>query len=328
MSLLEFNTNGIYCPKAEVYIDPWKPVKKAIITHGHADHARQGNGSYASTPNTAIIMKHRLGLENTFETYEYGKTFTINGVEFSFHPAGHIIGSAQVRVAYKDEIWVASGDYKVAPDPVSESFEPVKCHHFITESTFGLPIFKWENDINVFAEIDTWWKQNAAEGKNSVLLTYALGKAQRILAELIPNDLPIFTHGAIDTMNEVLAPLNLPLRKALHWKEYDKNVHKGALILTTPGSTGTTFLNRFKPISMAMASGWMAMRGTRRRKGLDRGFVLSDHADWDGLLSAIKQTEAENIYVTHGYQQQFAKYLNEQGYNAQAVETLYSTEEE
>jgi putative mRNA 3-end processing factor len=327
VSLLEFNNNGIYCPIADVYIDPLLPVKNAIITHGHADHARQGNENYASTPSTALIMNHRLGADQNYEQYAYGEQFFINGVGFSFHPAGHIIGSAQVRVEYKGEVWVASGDYKVSSDKISENFEPVKCHHFITESTFGLPVFKWDDSSAVFKDIDEWWTSNAAEGKTSVILTYALGKAQRILAELIPNDLPIFGHGAICKMNEVLAPLNLPMREILHWSEYDKTIHKGALLLTTPGSVGNSFLTKFKPTSMAMASGWMAIRGTRRRKGLDRGFILSDHADWSGLLHAIKYTEAENIYVTHGYQKQFAKFLNEQGYNAKALETLYSTEE-
>lgn len=326
MALLTFSDKGIYCPRADVYIDPLVPVGKAIITHAHSDHSRPGNKHYAATPHTALIMKQRLG-DIAVETYEYQDTFTINGVQFSFHPAGHIIGSAQVRVAYKDEIWVASGDYKMQPDPVATAFEPVKCHHFITESTFGLPIFTWEDESTVMAQIDEWVAGNKATGQNSVLLTYALGKAQRLLAGLAHHD-PIFLHGAIDAVQQTLAPLHLPLGKTKHWQEYDKKQHLGSLILATPGSVASGFLNRFKPYSIAMASGWMAMRGTRRRRNMGRGFVLSDHADWDGLLKAIHSTEAQNIYVTHGYQSQLAKYLNEQGLNAQAVKTLYETEEE
>jgi putative mRNA 3-end processing factor len=328
MKLLCFDENGIYCEKAGVYIDPWKPVDKAIITHGHSDHARAGHKAYASTPETALIMQHRLGFELPVTAYKFGEVFTINGVQFSFHPAGHIVGSAQVRVSYKGEVWVASGDYKTQKDPIATAFQPIKCHHFITESTFGLPIFRWGDEESVIHKIKEWVKENAQHKTNSVLLTYALGKAQRLLASLKNLDQPIFVHGAIDAMQQALAPLKLDLAKVKPWQDYNKKEHAGSLILTTPGSTGTSFLNRFKPFNMAMASGWMAMRGTRRRRGLDRGFVLSDHADWNGLISAVNATEAENIYVTHGYQSQFARYLQEQGLNAVSVETLYETETE
>lgn len=328
MSLISFTQNGIYCAQADVFIDPLQPVDRAIITHGHSDHAKPGHKSYAATPITAQIIKHRLGEGIRTEAYSYGKKFTINGVQFSFHPAGHIIGSAQVRVEYKGEVWVASGDYKTQPNPIAENFEPVRCNHFITESTFGLPIFQWQLEEDVTTTIKDWIAHNARKQVNSVLLTYALGKAQRLLAALKDIEYPIFVHGSIGALQEELSPLNLNFAPIRPWQEFNKKKHTGALILTTPGSTGTTFLNRFKPYSMAMASGWMAMRGTRRRRGLDRGFVLSDHADWNGLLYAVQETRAEHIYVTHGYQSQFAKYLTEQGLDAKAFATFYQTETE
>ena len=326
MPLLTCTDRGIYCEQAGVYIDPWKPVDRALITHGHSDHARWGHKYYLSTNRAGPIIKHRLG-DIRLQTVPFGQTTTINGVKFSFHPAGHIIGSAQIRVEYRGEIWVASGDYKLEDDGVAEAFEPVKCHHFITESTFGLPVYRWKPQADVFAEINAWWATNRAEGKVSILTGYALGKAQRLLAGLNPEIGAIYTHGAIENTNAVLRAQGIRLPETtLVEASINKKDYIGNLVLTTPGSVGQPWIKKFNPTSLGAASGWMTLRGARRRRGADRGFVLSDHADWPGLLQAIAATEAHSIYVTHGYTDIFSRYLRQQGYQASVFETGYEGE--
>jgi putative mRNA 3-end processing factor len=167
--LLTFDGKGIYCPKADIHIDPWKKVPRALITHGHSDHARWGMGAYLCTHESVPILNHRLGSNNKIQGINFGESLSINGVKFSFHPAGHVIGSAQIRVEYKDEIWVVSGDYKLANDGISKAYEPVKCHTFITESTFGLPVYKWENQDDIFHKMNQWWRKNKADGRVSVI---------------------------------------------------------------------------------------------------------------------------------------------------------------
>ncbi|MBC6995752.1 ligase-associated DNA damage response exonuclease [Neolewinella lacunae] len=326
MPLLEFNDRGIYCPRAQVYIDPWKPVDRALITHGHADHSRWGNKHYLATRSAAPVIRHRLG-EVSLTTVEYGQVTTINGVKFSFHPAGHIIGSAQIRVEYGGEIWVASGDYKLENDGLSEPWEPVRCHHFITESTFGLPVYRWAPQEEVFADINAWWRANQAEGKVSVLTGYALGKAQRLLCGLDHGIGRVYTHGAIENTNEVLRqqgvalPPTIRVTSAVPRKDYP-----GHLVIATPGAIGQPWMKKFGAASVGTASGWMSLRGARRRRGADRGFVLSDHCDWPALLEAIVLTGAEHVYVTHGYTSIFSKYLRGTGLNAVALETDYEGE--
>lgn len=329
MALLTFTDRGIYCERADVYIDPWKPVKRALITHGHADHSRWGNEYYLATDTAGPVMRHRLGPEAKIQTIAYGEKMTINGVDFSYHPAGHIVGSAQIRVEYKGEIWVASGDYKLEDDGLSEPFESVKCHHFITESTFGLPVYRWEPQEVVLADINDWWRENQAEGKVSMLTAYALGKAQRLLQGLDHSIGTIYTHGAIENTNEIIRQQGFELPPTVRvTREIDKKAYPGNIVVTTPGSVGQPWAKKFNPLSLGSASGWMTLRGARRRRGADRGFVLSDHADWPGLLSAIEATGADNIYVTHGYTGIFSNYLREQGYNAVELETDYGEEAE
>ena len=326
MSLLEFTTKGIYCPQAKVYIDPWKPVDYAIITHGHADHSRWGHKYYLCSHLAKPVIKYRLG-KIKIESMDWAKTKTINGVKFSFHPAGHIIGSAQIRVEYKGEIWVASGDYKLENDGLTQPFEPVTCHAFITESTFGLPVYKWQPQSIVFDEINRWWQQNKSEGKVTVLTGYALGKAQRIIQNLDPGIGPILTHGAVENINAVIRQggIDLPPTTRIVQGMKTKNF-EGAIVITTPSSIGTAWMKKFKTFSVGVASGWMTLRGARRRRGADRGFVLSDHADWDDLNQAIKATNAEKVYVTHGYTDIFSNWLKEQGYEAFSVNTAYEGE--
>src|SRR5688572_12688334 len=204
MDLLEFTGNGIYCPLADVYLDPWKPVPKALVSHGHSDHASWGHGSYLCTTSAAPVIKHRLNLSGNIQAIDYGKPVIINGVQFSFHPAGHIPGSAQIRVAHHGEVWVFSGDYKLESDGISEAFEPLKCHTFITESTFGLPVYKWKPPREVFDDINQWRRRNQSAGKVSIIAGYALGKSQRILKNVDLSIGKIFVHGAIDSLTQIL----------------------------------------------------------------------------------------------------------------------------
>ncbi len=320
--LLQFNNKGIYCTEADVYIDPWKPVKKAIITHGHADHSRYGHQQYITHQLNTPIIKHRLGDINV-SGVEWNESFSINNVKFSLHPAGHIIGSSQVRVEYKGEVWVVSGDYKTEDDGISGAFEPVKCHSFITECTFGLPVFKWQPQDEVFKDINSWWKNNQAEKMTSIILVYSLGKAQRVLKYLDADIGKIFTHGAIENMTEVLREnYNFPVTQKIT-RETIKAELKGNIVIAPPSAHGTTWMRKMVPYVTASASGWMSTRGARRRRAIDKGFVLSDHADWDGLISAIKATECEKVICTHGYTDIFSRYLKTQGYDARTEKTQY-----
>ena len=323
--LLVFNEKGIYCEQANVYIDPWKPVEKAITTHGHADHSRYGHKNYITHHTNIPIIKHRLG--NISVTGKaYNESFVINNVKFSLHPAGHIIGSSQVRVEHKGEVWVFTGDYKLENDGISTSFEPIKCHTFITECTFGLPAFKWKPQQQVFNEINNWWQANKEEGLTSILFGYSLGKAQRLLSGLNPEIGTIYTHAAIENMTEVIRPIvNFPKTERIT-KDTPKNAFVGNLVLAPPSAHGSPWIRKMTPFVTASASGWMTFRGARRRRAIDKGFVLSDHCDWQQLLTAIKETGATKIISTHGYTNIFTQYLKENGYDARTEETQYEGE--
>lgn len=327
MPLLEFNDRGIYCRQADVYLDPWKPVKKALITHGHSDHARWGHEKYLCTEAAEPVIRHRLQLTSQLETIKYGQVAEMNGVQFSFHPAGHIPGSAQIKVEYQGEVWVFSGDYKLQTDGLSEPFEPVKCHVFISESTFGLPIYKWKSSAEVFSEINSWWKKNQDDGKVSVIAGYSLGKAQRILGNVDPMLGKIFVHGAVDNITTILRAQKIPLPETIRVRpEMKRKDFDGALVICPPSAVGSPWLRKFDPFSLGIASGWMNLRGARRRRGADRGFILSDHADWDDLNTAVRETGAERVFITHGYSEIFAKWLMEKGLEAGVVRTQYEGE--
>ena len=323
--LLCFDEKGICCEEAGVYLDPWKPVENAIITHGHADHSRWGHNRYITHHSNVPILRHRLG-EITVSGREYGESFRINNVKFTLYPAGHIVGSSQVRVEHKGEVWVFSGDYKTEPDGISVPFEPVACDAFITESTFGLPAFTWLPQQEVMQDINQWWQQNILEGKTSMLFGYALGKAQRLLKSLDPSIGPIYTHGAIENMTEVIRPLTSLPPTIRMTREVSKESIRGAMVLAPPSAQGSSWLRKMVPYETGMASGWMAFRGARRRRAVDRGFVLSDHADWHGLLGAIKATGCERVICTHGYADIFCRYLGEIGYDARTAKTQYEGE--
>ncbi|MEP3372989.1 MAG: ligase-associated DNA damage response exonuclease [Maribacter dokdonensis] len=324
--LLQFTNNGIYCEKANVYLDPWKPVDHAIISHGHADHSRYGHKKYITHHRNVPIIQHRLG-EINVTGKEWGEVFTVNNVKFSLHPAGHIIGSSQIRVEHKDEVWVFTGDYKTENDGISTPYEPIKCNTFITECTFGLPAFKWTPQAEVLENINNWWAENRAEGKTSILFGYSLGKAQRLLKYLDTDIGEIYTHGAIENMTQVLRPLVDFPKTTLITKDTKKEQLLGNIVLAPPSAHGSTWIRKMVPYVTASASGWMTFRGARRRRAIDKGFVLSDHCDWPGLLESIEATGAEKIICTHGYTDIFSKYLREQGYDARTEATQYGEEE-
>ena len=326
-NLIEFTDQGLYCPPADVYVDPWRPVDKAIITHAHADHSRWGMGAYLAHHQSETVMRLRLGQDIKLETIEYDEVIHINGVEVSLHPAGHIFGSAQVKLSYQGETWVVSGDYKLQEDGFTTNFEPVRCHAFITESTFGLPIYRWKPQVDIIADINQWWKANQEQGKASLISAYALGKAQRIIHNVDRSIGPILLHGAVYNVQEALIAggADLPhLPKVTH--PVDKKVISQSLIVAPSSALNSPWVNKLKPYSIGIASGWMMVRGAKRRRAADRGFVLSDHADWPGLNEAVEATGAERVFVTHGSTAVFSRWLREKGLDAQEVATLYEGE--
>ena len=326
--LIKLTDKGLYCKKGDFYIDPWLPVKKALLTHAHADHTYRGNQNYLVPEEGKLLSRIRLGDEAKIETSKYGETRFIDGVKISFHPAGHVLGSAQLRVEYKDEIWVVSGDYKLTPDATCAPFEFVKCHNFITEATFGLPIYRWTPTEIIFEEINQWWRRNQERGKVSVIFAYSLGKAQRVMNGIDRSIGRIFTHGAVERLTDAYreSGVDLPETKYVGAVENKKDF-SGSLIVAPPSAAGSMWLKRFGAHSTGFASGWMVVRGARRRKAVDRGFVLSDHADWEELQTAIRATNAETVFVTHGFIPELVRWLNENGMNAKPLKAQYVGEE-
>lgn len=318
---------GLYCPAGDFHIDPWRAVPRAVITHAHADHARGGHAHYLCAAPGAGVLKARLGQGISLQTLAYGETLQVNGVTVSLHPAGHVLGSAQVRLSHGGQVWVVSGDYKTEPDRTCAAFESVKCHAFITESTFGLPIYRWRPSADVFAEINAWWQGNVASGRPSLLLGYSFGKAQRLLAGVHAGIGPIVAHSAMEGLNAAYRAEGVALPETLKPGEVkDKAVWQRALVIAPPSAAKGPLARQLAEASDAMASGWMQLRGARRRAGLDRGFVLSDHADWPGLVGAIAATGAERVIVTHGQEAVLVRWLQEQGLDASAMATDFGGE--
>ncbi len=319
---------GLYCPPGDFHIDPWRPVDRAVITHAHGDHARNGSARYLASAEASTVMRVRLPGASV-QSLPYGEVVHVNGVAVSLHPAGHVLGSAQVRIEHRGQVWVASGDYFVAGDrddrnPTCSPFEPVRCHCFITESTFGLPIYRWAPQADTFAAIDAWWRANAQAGRASVILGYALGKAQRILCGVDPTIGTIVVHGAVDNLDRAYREAGVALpATSLATEIADPALFRSCLVVAPPSVQRSPWLRRFGEYSDAFASGWMQVRGTRRRRAVDRGFVLSDHADWPGLLRAIDATGASRVIVTHGFEATMVRYLTERGYDAGAFATEF-----
>jgi len=320
-ALLERTPQGLYCPRGDFHIDPWRPVERAVITHAHADHARGGSRHYLAAAPSGAILRHRLGQEMSLQLLNHAELLNLNGVQVSLHPAGHILGSTQVRIEADGQVWVVSGDYKIEGDATCTPFEPLACHTFVTESTFGLPVFNWQPQHTVLAAINHWWQANRDRGRTSLLFAYALGKAQRVLAGLDPAIGPIFAHGAVEAVNAcyrqqgIRMPVTMPVNSV-----DDPRRFEGAMVIAPPSANTGAWTKRFKRVSRAFASGWMHIRGHRRRRSVDRGFVLSDHCDWPDLNRAIAETGAETVWVTHGYALELVRWLRDQGRDAHVVE--------
>jgi putative mRNA 3-end processing factor len=326
--ILSVTPNGLYCEQGNFYVDPWRPVDHAIITHAHADHARWGSKKYLAADTSSQVLRIRMGEKANLKFQPLGQPLTIGGVSVTFYPAGHILGSAQVKIERDGYSIVVSGDYKRNPDPTCQPFEPVRCNTFITESTFGLPIYRWPDAKTVFDGINDWWRDNQAAGKASVLLAYSLGKAQRLLSGVDASIGKIYTHGAVEKLNAGYREAGVNLPDTTYVGEVDAKATDWtqSLIVAPPAAVGGPWAKRFGKISVAMASGWMQIRGTRRRRSMDRGFILSDHVDWNDLMQTIRDTEAENVWVTHGYSDIVVRHLREQGLNAKVVETEFTGE--
>jgi putative mRNA 3-end processing factor len=331
--LLVMTDAGLHCPTGGFHVDPWQPVERALITHAHADHARGGSGAYLGAAPGLTLLRARLPAEATVETLRYGEVRRIGGVDVSFHPAGHVLGSAQIRIADGRHSVVVSGDYKLAPDPTCDPFEPVRCDTFVTESTFGLPIYRWKAPEALMRDIAGWWQANRDDGYASVVFAYALGKAQRIAAGLaalgaLPG--PIACHGAVARINDAYREAGVALPPMQRVAEAPAATDwRGALVLAPPSAQGSAWLARFEPCRTASASGWMTIRGTRRRANLDRGFPLSDHADWPALNAAIDASGAGEVVVTHGYRDELVRWLAETrpGVRALALATRFEGEQ-
>jgi len=329
--LIVLRPQGLYCPAGDFHIDPWRPVARAVITHAHADHARSGHGAYLASAASEGVLRARLGAGIALQGLAYGEAVHLNGVRVSLHPAGHVLGSAQVRVEHRGRVWVASGDYFVSGEndtnPTCAAFEPVRCECFITESTFGLPVYRWRAQAAVQREINAWWQANADAGRASLLMGYSFGKAQRLLAGLDASIGPIVVHGAVEPLDAAYraAGVALPPTRALD--DVPRAELKRAIAIAPPAVQGSAWAHRLgDDAADAFASGWMRLRGARRRYGVDRGFVLSDHADWPGLQRAIAATGAQRVIVTHGYEAVMVRWLQQQGLQAGSFATAYGDE--
>ncbi len=324
--LVVVRPEGLYCPPGDFFIDPWRPVATALITHAHADHARAGHGSVLSAARGEAVLRARLGAVN-LQTLPYGETLEHHGVTVSFHPAGHVLGSAQIRLAHRGRVWVVSGDYFVSgagdANPTCEAFEPVRCDCFVTECTFGLPIYRWRPQREVMAEINAWWHHHAKLGESCLLTGYSLGKAQRLLAGIDPSIGPIVVHPAVHRINQAYLDSGVPLPDTHLLDTASPQPLQGALVVAPPSGGDAPWRRGMKIGPEAFASGWMQVRGQRRRRGVERGFVLSDHADWPGLMSAIDATGANRVVVMHGQEDALVRTLQQRGLQAGVFQTEY-----
>ena len=328
---LEMRPAGLYCPQGDFYIDPWRPVHRAVITHAHSDHARWGSKQYLCVNDCQRLLRDRLGEDLNVNGLDYGEAICIGSVRLSFHPAGHILGSSQIRIENAGHISVITGDYKREPDPTCPPFEPLSAHCLITESTFGLPVFRWPESSKTAEEINSWWLGNQATGTTSILYGYALGKSQRVLNMLDEKTGPIYIHGALQKPIDAYrqSGIRLPETKLISQAPKVEDFSR-SIVLAVPSVHGTSWINRFRKRSTAMVSGWMQIRGNRRRRSMDRGFILSDHADWDALTRTVREVSPEEVWVTHGFADIFSRHLRDLGWNASPLKTEFigeSTEE-
>lgn len=329
MNVITATDRGLYCADGDFYIDPWQPVPHAVLTHAHGDHARSGSAVYIAAEAGAGLLRHRLGADLNLRSKAYGEIFELGSARVSLHSAGHVLGSAQVGIEVNGAVWVVTGDYKRAADPTCESFEPVRCDVLISEATFALPCYRWPETKQVVAEIFRWWQTNRERGHASLLFCYALGKAQRVLAELTAfTNEPVYLHGAVAPLVEEYRRAGVQMLATLPVVREKKTDYAGALIVAPPSAAGTPWMRRFGDASTGFCSGWMRIRGARRRRGYDRGFILSDHADWPALLQTVSDSGASRVLLTHGYSDALVRYLRERGIDAAALRTAYGDEEQ
>ena len=324
MTLLRLTERGLYCEAGGFFVDPWGAVDRAVVTHAHGDHVAWGSAGYLTSAEGREVLQSRLPPDARVTGLPYGETRSLNGVRVSLHPAGHILGSSQVRLELGGEVWVVSGDYKTDPDPTTTPFETVRCHTFVTESTFGLPVYRWPPQAEVLGDINAWWRANQAAGKASLLYGYALGKAQRLLAGLDPDIGPIYTHGAVERMTSVYRAAGVRMPPTIHAGSAARDTDwSRAIVVAPPSADGSTWTRRFGHHATGFASGWMLVRGARRGRSLDRGFALSDHVDWPSLMATVEATGAEHVWVTHGFTAPVVRWLRERGLDAQVVQTRF-----
>ncbi len=322
--LIEPLSNGLYCSDGQFHIDPWEPVELALITHAHSDHARPGSSRYIASKDCVSLLRKRLGEDTNIRGVDYGEPISFGNTVVSFHPAGHVLGSCQIRVERDGEVWVFTGDYKRDDDPTCRPFEVVQCDTLITEATFALPVYRWQSGDAIAKEIAQWWAEAASQNRPAVLFCYALGKAQRVLAELQQfTQQCVYLHGAVAPIVDIYREAGISMLPTKKIDLEEKRNYNGELIIAPPGAGGSTWMRRFKGASTGFCSGWMRVRGNRRRRGYDRGFVLSDHADWPSLLRTVKECGAKNILTTHGQSETLVRYLSELGYNAAELSTRF-----
>jgi putative mRNA 3-end processing factor len=333
LPLLTETSSGLWCAAGRFHIDPWEPVDRAVITHAHGDHARPGSAAYLCAAPSATLLRHRFGPDAVIESVPYGEVLAVGDVRLSFHPAGHVLGSAQIRIESSDGVWVVAGDYKRASDPTCAAFEPIRCDTFITESTFGLPIYRWDPTRTVIDDIAAWWGANREADRTSVLFCYTIGKAQRLLAELLRvTDRPVYVHGmmlgTIDVYRDsgvAMLPVAPVIERARGARSAARSF-AGELVLAPLSARGTPWMRRLGDVSDGFASGLMRVRGVRRQRGFDRGFVLSDHADWPALLQTVTETGATRVLATHGHAEPLARYLGERGLQSGVIRTAWEGE--
>ena len=331
--MLTETSSGLWCDAGRFHIDPWEPVERAVITHAHGDHARPGSATYLCSTSSEPLLRRRFGADVIIESLPHAQPLRLGDVDVSFHPAGHVLGSAQIRIEGSDGVWVVAGDYKRAADPTCDLFEPVTCDVFVTESTFGLPIYRWDPTEAVIDDIASWWNINRDAGRTSVLFCYTIGKAQRLLAELMRvTDRTVYVHGMMLGMIDAYRQSGiamLPVEPVIERTSRGRSKaasFAGELVLAPLSARGTPWMRRLGDISDAFASGLMRVRGVRRQRGYDRGFVLSDHADWPALIQTIAETSASRVLATHGHAEPLARYLSEQGLESGVIRTAWEGE--
>ena len=323
--------DGLYCPPGDFYVDPVRPVDRAVITHGHADHARAGHVDVAATPETLAIMAVRYGEDFALrrQVAPYGQPFTHNEVEVTLVPAGHVLGSAQAVVRWKGLTMVVSGDYKRRRDPTCALFEPVPCDVFITEATFGLPVFRHPDDRGEIASLMASVAQFPE--RTHLVGTYALGKAQRVIRLLRESgwDQPIYVHGALERLNGLyeghgvdLGPL-LPATTGQAKKEF-----AGQIVIAPPSAIADRWSRRFADPVDCFASGWMRVRARARQRGVELPLILSDHADWDELTDTLSELRPGEVWITHGREEALLRWCELEGLPARALRLVGYDEEE